>query len=179
MVRSKKTPKEVEPSVAVKELKQSMKGKYWKGSYREKAIKSIASYAASALLNEEKFEIEKVYARSNKAIRFSRSEDEVGVKLKGGSYAILREGKIYTRSDYRNALRGLDVVLGGYNSRRFENLWDSLDEKEQAKLASKLRKIDWERLWSEDYDPKTGLFTNELIEDQVTKYIQEIRPDFR
>jgi hypothetical protein len=179
MVRSKRAPKEVKPSVAVKKLRQTMKGKYWKGEYGSKALENLFSYTTSAILNEEKFEIEKVYARSNKAVRFSRSEGEVGVKLKGGGYAILREGKIYTRTDYRNALRGLDVVLGGYNSRRFENLWDSLSEKEQAQLASKLRRIDWDRLWAEDYDPKTGLFTNELIEDQVTKYIQEIRPDFR
>lgn len=179
MARSKTKSKAVSPSKAVKRLRQTMKGKFWKGEYGDKALDSLFSYVTSVILNDETFEIEKVYARSNKAVHFSRAEGEVGVKLKGGGYAILRRGKIYTRADYRNALRGLDAAIGGYTSRKFENLWDSLSESEQAKLSSKLRKIDWARVWSEDYDPKTGLFTNDQIEQEITGYIQEIRPDFR
>lgn len=138
------------------------------------------SYTTAAILKGEKFEIEKIYVRSNKAIHFSAKEGEFGVKLKSGIYAILRNGVLYAEDDYRNTLKGLDVALGGYDNHEFVDLWDSLDRREKANLSMKLRGIDWEKVWSSDYDDKTGLIASDTTEMEVVEIIRKtVRPTFR
>lgn len=175
----KRKGRQVSPSKQVKALRKTLKGKYWE-KYADEATDALMSYTTTAILKDEKFEIEKIYVRSNKAIHFSAKEGEFGVKLKGGGYAILRKGVLYTEGDYRNALKGLDVALGGYDNHEFTDLWDSLDQRERAKLSVKLRGIDWEMVWSSNYDPETGLMASDTTEMKVVEIIRKtVRPTFR
>lgn len=168
-------PKKTTPSKEFRALRKTMKGKYWK-NFEQSATEALASYTTTAILKDEDFQIEKIYSRSNKAVHFSAKEGEFGVKLKGGGYAILRNGVLYTETDYANALKGVDAAIGGGSA--FEDIYYTLDTREKAKLKLKLRQIDWSKVWSEDYDPETGLFRSEDVVDQIARIIREIRPDF-
>ena len=175
----KRRGRQVSPSKQAKALRKTLKGKYWE-KYADEATDALMSYTATSILKDEKFEIEKIYVRSNKAVHFAASEGEFGVKLKSGGYAILRNGVLYKETDYRNALKGLDVALGGYDNTEFTDLWDSLDSREKAKLSVGLRGIDWEKFWSSGYDSESGLIdSGESIEDQLVAAIRKVRPDFR
>ena len=175
----KRKGRQVSPSKQAKALRKTLKGKYWE-KYADEATDALMSYTTTSILKDEKFEIEKIYVRSNKAVHFAASEGEFGVKLKSGGYAILRNGVLYKETDYRNALKGLDVALGGYDNTEFTDLWDSLDSKEKAKLSVKLRGIDWNKVWSTDYDKETGLMSSETAEMRVVEAIKRtVRPSFR
>ena len=176
----KRKGRQVSPSKQAKALRKTLKGKYW-AKYAEEATDSLMSYTTTSILKDEKFEIEKIYVRSNKAVHFSSKDGEFGVKLKSGGYAILRNGVLYIETDYRNALKGFDIALtGGYDNHEFTDLWDSLDTREKAKLSVGLRGIDWEKFWSSGYDSESGLIdSSESIEDQLVAAIRKVRPDFR
>ena len=175
----KRRGRQVSPSKQAKALRKTLKGKYW-DRYVDEATDALMSYTTTAILKDEKFEIEKIYVRSNKAVHFSAKEGEFGVKLTSGGYAILRDGVLYTERDYRNALKGLDVALGGYDNTEFTDLWDSLTDREKAKLSVKLRGIDWDKAWSTDYDRETGLMASDATEMRVVEAIQRTaRPHFR
>lgn len=174
--RRSSRPRKQAPSKAFKSIRKTMKGKYWQ-SLESAATDALASYTTTAILKGEDFEIEKIYARSNKAVHFSAKEGEFGVKLRGGGYAILRGGVLYTESDYRNALAGVDAAIGGGSS--FRDAWDLLDTRQKAKLGARLRRVDWAKVWSEDYDPETGLFRSETVVDEIAGYIVELIPDFQ
>ena len=174
--RASSRPRKQAPSKAFRSMRKTMKGKYWK-NFESAATEALASYTTTAMIKGEDFEIEKIYSRSNKAVHFSAKEGEFGVKLRGGGYAILRGGVLYTESDYLNALKGVDAAIGGGSS--FADAWRSLDTRQKAKLGAKLRRIDWSKVWSEDYDPETGLFKSEDVVDEIAAYIAELIPDFR
>lgn len=177
----KRKGRQVSPSKQAKALRKTLKGKYWE-KYADEATDALMSYTTTSILKDEKFEIEKIYVRSNKAVHFAASEGEFGVKLKSGGYAILRNGVLYKETDYRNALKGFDIALtGGYDNYEFTDLWDSLDTREKAKLSVKLRGIDWDRFWSDGYDSESGLINSDRsIEEQLVEAIRKtVRPDFR
>lgn len=177
----KRRGRQVSPSKQAKALRKTLKGKYWE-KYADEATDALMSYTTTSILKDERFEIEKIYVRSNKAVHFAASEGEFGVKLKSGGYAILRNGVLYKETDYRNALKGFDIALtGGYDNHEFTDLWDSLDTREKAKLSVGLRGIDWEKFWSDGYDSESGLIdSDESIEDQLVAAIRKtVRPDFR
>ena len=177
----KRRGRQVSPSKQAKALRKTLKGKYWE-KYADEATDALMSYTTTSILKDEKFEIEKIYVRSNKAVHFSAAEGEFGVKLKSGGYAILRNGVLYKETDYRNALKGFDIALtGGYDNYEFTDLWDSLDSREKAKLSVKLRGIDWDRFWSDGYDSESGLINSDRsIEEQLVEAIRKtVRPDFR
>lgn len=176
----KRKGREVSPSKQVKALRKTLKGKYWE-KYVFEATDALMSYTVTSILKDEKFDIEKIYVRSNKAVHFSAKDGEFGVKLKSGGYAILRKGVLYKEIDYRNALKGFDIALtGGYDNHEFTDLWDSLVTREKARLSAGLRGIDWEKFWSDGYDSESGLIdSNESIEDQLVAAIRKVRPDFR
>ena len=177
----KRKGRQVSPSKQAKDLRKTFKGKYW-DKYASEATDALMSYTTTSILKDEKFEIEKIYVRSNKAVHFSAAEGEFGVKLKSGGYAILRNGVLYKETDYRNALKGFDIALtGGYDNYEFTDLWDSLDTREKAKLSVKLRGIDWDRFWSDGYDSESGLINSDRsIEEQLVEAIRKtVRPDFR
>lgn len=175
----KRKGRQVSPSKQARALRKTLKGKYWE-KYADEATDALMSYTTTSILKDERFEIEKIYVRSNKAVHFAASEGEFGVKLKSGGYAILRNGVLYTETDYRNALKGLDVALGGYDNTEFTDLWDSLDSREKAKLSVKLRGIDWAKVWSTGYDKETGLMVSDATEIRVVEAIKKtVRPDFR
>ena len=177
----KRRGRQVSPSKQAKALRKTLKGKYWE-KYASEATDALMSYTTTSILKDEKFEIEKIYVRSNKAVHFSAAEGEFGVKLKSGGYAILRNGVLYKETDYRNALKGFDIALtGGYDNYEFTDLWDSLDTREKAKLSVKLRGIDWDRFWSDGYDSESGLINSDRsIEEQLVEAIRKtVRPDFR
>ena len=175
----KRRGRQVSPSKQAKALRKTLKGKYWE-KYADKATDALMSYTTTSILKDEKFEIEKIYVRSNKAVHFSSKDGEFGVKLKSGGYAILRNGVLYTETDYRNALKGLDVALGGYDNTEFTDLWDSLDTREKAKLSVGLSGIEWEQFWRSGYDSESGLIdSSESTEDQLVAAIRKVRPDFR
>ncbi len=177
----KRKGRQVSPSKQAKALRKTLKGKYWE-KYASEATDALMSYTTTSILKDEKFEIEKIYVRSNKAVHFSAAEGEFGVKLKSGGYAILRNGVLYKETDYRNALKGFDIALtGGYDNYEFTDLWDSLDTREKAKLSVKLRGIDWDRFWSDGYDSESGLINSDRsIEEQLVEAIRKtVRPDFR
>lgn len=177
----KRKGRQVSPSKQAKALRKTLKGKYWE-KYASEATDALMSYTTTSILKDEKFEIEKIYVRSNKAVHFSSKDGEFGVKLKSGGYAILRNGVLYKETDYRNALKGFDIALtGGYDNHEFTDLWDSLDTREKAKLSVKLRGIDWDRFWSDGYDSESGLInSDESIEEQLVEAIRKtVRPDFR
>ena len=51
---------------------------------------------------------------------------------------------------------------------------------EKAKLSVKLRGIDWNKVWSTDYDKETGLMSSETTEMRVVEAIRRtVRPSFR
>ena len=177
----KRRGRQVSPSKQAKALRKTLKGKYWE-KYASEATDALMSYTTTSILKDEKFEIEKIYVRSNKAVHFSAKEGEFGVKLKNGGYAILRNGVLYKETDYRNALKGFDIALtGGYDNHEFTDLWDSLDSREKARLSVKLRGIDWDRFWSDGYDSESGLINSDRsIEEQLVDAIRKtVRPDFR
>ena len=177
----KRKGRQVSPSKQAKALRKTLKGKYWE-KYASEATDALMSYTTTSILKDKKFEIEKIYVRSNKAVHFSAKEGEFGVKLKSGGYAILRNGVLYKETDYRNALKGFDIALtGGYDNHEFTDLWDSLDTREKAKLSVKLRGIDWDRFWSDGYDSESGLIDSDRsIEEQLVEAIRKtVRPDFR
>ena len=177
----KRRGRQVSPSKQAKALRKTLKGKYWE-KYADEATDALMSYTTTSILKDEKFEIEKIYVRSNKAVHFAASEGEFGVKLKSGGYAILRNGVLYKETDYRNALKGFDIALtGGYDNYEFTDLWDSLDSREKAKLSVKLRGIDWDKFWSDGYDSESGLINSDKsIEEQLVEAIRKtVRPDFR
>ena len=177
----KRRGRQVSPSKQAKALRKTLKGKYWE-KYADEATDALMSYTTTSILKDEKFEIEKIYVRSNKAVHFAASEGEFGVKLKSGGYAILRNGVLYRETDYRNALKGFDIALtGGYDNHEFTDLWDSLDTREKAKLSVKLRGIDWDKFWSDGYDSESGLIdSDKSIEEQLVEAIRKtVRPDFR
>ena len=175
----KRRGRQVSPSKQAKALRNTLKGKYWE-KYANEATDALMCYTTTSILKDEKFEIEKIYVRSNKAVHFSSKDGEFGVKLKSGGYAILRNGVLYKETDYRNALKGLDVALGGYDNTEFTDLWDSLDTREKAKRSVGLRGIDWEKFWSSGYDSESGLIdSSESIEDQRVAAIRKVRRDFR
>ena len=177
----KRKGRQVSPSKQAKALRKTLKGKYWE-KYADEATDALMSYTTTSILKDEKFEIEKIYVRSNKAVHFSSKDGEFGVKLKSGGYAILRNGVLYKETDYRNALKGFDIALtGGYDNYEFTDLWDSLDTREKAKLSVKLRGIDWDRFWSDGYDSESGLINSDRsIEEQLVEAIRKtVRPDFR
>ena len=177
----KRKGRQVSPSKQAKALRKTLKGKYWE-KYASEATDALMSYTTTSILKDEKFEIEKIYVRSNKAVHFSSKDGEFGVKLKSGGYAILRNGVLYRETDYRNALKGFDIALtGGYDNHEFTDLWDSLDTREKAKLSVKLRGIDWDRFWSDGYDSESGLINSDRsIEEQLVEAIRKtVRPDFR
>ena len=177
----KRKGRQVSPSKQAKALRKTLKGKYWE-KYAGEATDALMSYTTTSILKDEKFEIEKIYVRSNKAVHFSAEQGEFGVKLKSGGYAILRNGVLYKETDYRNALKGFDIALtGGYDNYEFTDLWDSLDTREKAKLSVKLRGIDWDKFWSDGYDSESGLINSDRsIEEQLVEAIRKtVRPDFR
>ena len=177
----KRRGRQVSPSKQAKALRKTLKGKYWE-KYADEATDALMSYTTTSILKDEKFEIEKIYVRSNKAVHFAATEGEFGVKLKSGGYAILRNGVLYKETDYRNALKGFDIALtGGYDNYEFTDLWDSLDSREKAKLSVKLRGIDWDKFWSDGYDSESGLINSDKsIEEQLVEAIRKtVRPDFR
>ena len=107
--------------------------------------------------------IKKVYYKSTSKVVLRYGQ--IGARLMDGEYAIIEDQRLFRFGDIKNALRSLDVAIGGFDSHTYENLWDTATLEEKAELIHLLKNIDWDKFWAEEYDTVTGFLSTSAIDD--------------